>query len=114
MMPRDINDQPGDLPGEGGEKVPRAVRYLLDGYGKEHIIKWMDEDPPQVVMSPAAWQTAVNDAAEVGEVRLFSFGSALPEYVTVGACIRVGDDLDAVDVVTGFRADGKAKITVNL
>ena len=28
-MPRDINDQPGDLPGEGGEKVPPVVAELL-------------------------------------------------------------------------------------
>lgn len=44
MMPRSIDDQPGDLPGEGGEKVPRAVRYLLDGYGRENVKSWTDDD----------------------------------------------------------------------
>ena len=28
MMPRDINDQPGPLPGEGEEKVPPVVAEL--------------------------------------------------------------------------------------
>lgn len=103
MMPRDINDQPGDVPGEGGEKVPRAVRYLLDGY-PGHVRVWHDDDPPAVLVTPEAWEAIVNTAAECGELqgfRIVHMGTAV-----VTARLRVGDDSDEVSLISSLSSDG--------
>lgn len=112
MMPRSIDDQPGDLPGEGGEKVPRAVKYLLDGYGKEHIRAWHGDDVPAVLVTPEAWQTIVNTAAECGELKGLSIVHMGAAVIT--AYLRVGDDSDEVSLVSSLSSDGPGQRRVKV
>lgn len=111
MHPRSIDDQPGEVPGEGKAEVPRAVRYLMDGY-PGHVQGWRDDDPPAVVLSSEAWNTAVNDAAECGDVLTIGIGTPSAGLVALAARIKVGDDGDEVFVACQFVTNG-TQIVVN-
>lgn len=67
MMPRDINDQPGDLPGEGETEVPPVVVEL----GKVAKVRdwWLDEAGE--VHARMQWRKAwplVTEAESEGEM----------------------------------------------
>lgn len=99
-------------PAADDPEIPRAVRYLLDGYGKESIKSWTDDACPRVSMAPDAWSAAVSSAAESGDVR--SMVTNVSEAgVMLGARIRVGDDGDEVRVGTWVEAGDSCDVVVN-
>lgn len=113
MMPRSIDDQPGPLPGEGEPETPRAVQYIMDGY-PGHVLGWVDVEPPIVRVTPVAWQTICQTAADEGELKDFSACSRKAGAVALRAVVGVGDDLNEVTVVCTFAADGDERKVIEV
>ena len=88
MHPRCINDQPGPLPGEGGEELPPGVAAFVEMYG--NVLDWEPTDPPTVTIDRKQLQAAVVSSVPT-EFRVEIIGGRL--VVTVPMDVTGSSDL---------------------
>jgi hypothetical protein len=88
-MPRCINDQPGPLPGEGGEELPPGVAAFVDMYG--NVLDWNPSNPPTVTIDRKQLQASVSGSSVPTEFRVEIIGGRL--VVTVSMDVTGSSDL---------------------
>ena len=87
-MPRCINDQPGPVPGEGGEELPPGVAAFVEMYGPP--LDWNPTEPPTVTIDRAQLQASVVSSVPT-DIRVEVIGDRL--LVTVPMDVTGSSDL---------------------
>ncbi len=89
MHPRCINDQPGPLPGEGGEELPAGVAAFVEMYG--NVLDWNPTNPPTVTIDRAQLHACTSGSSIPTEFRVEIVNGRL--VVTVPMDVTGSSDL---------------------